>query len=211
MAEEAGNSMGTDGGTVDATGVDAPDAVDVAGKAETRTFTQEDVDRIVRERVARAKTTPPADYEDLKAAAARLAEIEEASKTQAEKDREAREAAERDRDAALERANQRLIHAEVLAEATRQKAMKPEHLHRLIDTEAVTVGDDGQVTGASEAVKAFLEANPEYVGGRPGGSADQGARGGANQVTEAELKSMPWQEVEKARKEGRLKALLGSK
>jgi hypothetical protein len=66
----------------------------------------------------------------------------------------------------------------VLSEATAQKALKPEHLHKLIDTAAVTVDDDGQVTGAEEAVKAFLKANPEYVGtGRANeGSADQGAR-----------------------------------
>jgi hypothetical protein len=52
---------------------------DPSGSGEQpRTFTQEQVDKIVQERLARAKATPPADYEDLKAKAARLDEIEEA-------------------------------------------------------------------------------------------------------------------------------------
>jgi hypothetical protein len=52
---------------------------------EPKTFTQADVDRIVQERLARAKSTPPADYEDLKAKAARLDEIEEAQKSDLQK------------------------------------------------------------------------------------------------------------------------------
>jgi DNA repair ATPase RecN len=52
---------------------------------EPKTFTQADVDRIVQERLARAKSTPPADYEDLKAKAARLDEIEEANKSDLQK------------------------------------------------------------------------------------------------------------------------------
>lgn len=61
-----------------------------SGKAtEPKTFTQEQVDRIVQERLARAKATPPDDYEDLKAKAARLDELEEAQKTELERATEA--------------------------------------------------------------------------------------------------------------------------
>jgi len=52
---------------------------------EPRTFTQEQVDSIVKERLARAKATPPADYDELKAKAARLDEIEDAQKTELER------------------------------------------------------------------------------------------------------------------------------
>ena len=52
---------------------------------EPKTFTQEQVDSIVKERLARAKATPPADYEDLKAKAARLDELEEAQKSELER------------------------------------------------------------------------------------------------------------------------------
>lgn len=205
MAEEtAGDSMGTS----DDTGTAAPPVGDPP--AATRTFSQEDVDRIVQERLARAKSQPPADYEDLKAAAERLKEIEAANKTELEKAQE--RAAELEAQAARvkETADKRLIEAAVLAEGARQNAVKPEHLHKLIDTGEVTVGDDGQVTGVEDAVKAFLDANPEYVGtSRPSGSADQGARdGGKKQLSREALSSMTPEQIVQARREGRLERVL---
>ena len=85
-------------------------------------------------------------------------------------------------------------------------------MHRLIDTDSVTIGDDGQVTGAGEAVKAFLEANPEYVGkGRVVDPVDQGARGTTPGITRDELKNMSTAEIVQAQNEGRLDHLLGAK
>lgn len=177
--------------------------------AADRTFTQEQVDRIVQERLSRAKSTPPSDYEDLKAKAAKLDELEQANATELEKAVARAEKAEAERQSAIEAANKRLVEAAVLAEATAQKAIRPEHLHRLIDTGQVTVGDDGQVTGAKEAVEAFLKANPEYVGSPAGGGADQGAReGGVKQLTRDQLKTMTPEQIVKARQEGRLDSVL---
>ena len=81
MAEETTTTTGqVDGGTAQ-TGT-----ADPSGKAaEPRTFTQEQVDKIVKERLARAKSTPPADYEDLKAKAAKLDEMEDARKSELER------------------------------------------------------------------------------------------------------------------------------
>lgn len=50
-----------------------------------KTFTQEQVDRIVQERLARAKQSVPDDYEALKAKAAKFDEIEEANKSEFDK------------------------------------------------------------------------------------------------------------------------------
>jgi cation transport ATPase len=61
---------------------------------EPKTFTQEQVNRMMQERVARVKSEPPADYEELKAKAARLDEIEEANKSELEKANDARAKAE---------------------------------------------------------------------------------------------------------------------
>ena len=176
-----------------------------------KAFTQADVDRIVQERLARAKSTPPPDYEDLKAKAARLAELEESQQTDLEKALERAKKAEEESARVKEAADRRLIEAAVIAEAAKQSALKPEHLPRLIDTSGVTVGDDGQVTGAGDAVQAFLKANPEYVGGRANGSADQGARGanGVKQLTRDELKSMSPDQILKARREGRTALIEG--
>jgi hypothetical protein len=191
-----------------------------ADAAKPKTFTQAELDRIVQERVARVKSDPPADYEALKASAKELAELKAAGQTELEKanDRvaaaESATAAEKaSAAAALATANERLIQAAVLAQATAQKAITPEHMHKLISTDAVTVGDDGQVTGVEEAVKAFLEANPAHVGNTQGGSsgsADQGARenGGATQLTKAALDTMSPGEIDKAMAEGRLTNVL---
>ena len=182
-----------------------------APKAEERTFTQAELDKIVQDRVARVKREVPDDYEDLRAAAAELAEFKKSQLTELEQAQQAREAAEKAAAEALARANSRLIQAEILREATEQKAIRPEHMHRLIDTEKVTVGDDGQVAGAEEAIKAFLEANPEYVGkGRLTEPVEQGARGTTpTQLTREDLQSMTPEAINKARDEGRLDKLLG--
>lgn len=171
-----------------------------------RTFTQTELDRIVQERVARVKREAPADYEELKAKAEKFDAAEADKLSELEKAQQAREAAEKRAAEALARANKRLVEAAVIAEAAAQNALKPEHMPRLIDTGSVTVGDDGQVTGVQEALKSFLEANPEYVGkGRPAtGSVDQGARGSTPGITREDLAKMSSAEIVKAQQEGRL-------
>ena len=81
MADTTTTTEQMDGSTTKQTGT-----ADPSGKAtEAKTFTQEQVDRIVQERLARAKATPPADYDELKAKAARLDEIEDAQKSELER------------------------------------------------------------------------------------------------------------------------------
>ena len=59
---------------------------DPSGKAtEPKTFTQEQVDKIVQERLKRAKSEKPADYDELKAKAAKLDELEDAQKSELER------------------------------------------------------------------------------------------------------------------------------
>lgn len=57
--------------------------------------TQEDLDRIIQARLARERKNLPTDYDDLKAKAEKLAQIEEANKTEAEKAQERLDAAEK--------------------------------------------------------------------------------------------------------------------
>jgi hypothetical protein len=59
---------------------------------------QEQLDRLIGERINRVKSQF-ADYDDLKAKATKLADLEEANKSEVQKEREAREAAEKERDA----------------------------------------------------------------------------------------------------------------
>lgn len=178
-----------------------------------RTFTQDEVNRMIQDRVARVKREAPEDYADLKAQAAKWAEYEESQKTELEKAQAAAKKAEKEAARAFEAANKRLMDVAIREAGMELKAVKPEHLPRLIDTSSVTVGDDGQVTGASEAVAAFLEANPEYVGKpRVKDPVDLGARGPApGQISREELRSMSPAEIVKAQNEGRLNDVLGIK
>jgi len=56
-----------------------------SGSGDERTFSQDEVNKIVADRLKRAKVTPPADYDELKAKAARLDELEAANKSDLEK------------------------------------------------------------------------------------------------------------------------------
>lgn len=203
MADDAGTDQGAQGGQ--------DQGADSGAAGTDKTFTQADLDRIVQDRLAR-QAKQYEGFDDLKKKATEFDKLQEAQLSELERERKAREKAEQDSAKRIEAANRRLIEAAVLAQATAQKAIKPEHLHRLIDTDKVTVGDDGQVTGADEAVKAFLEANPEYVGKStpPPGAADQGARnGGVKQLTREDIASMSPEQVRSALKEGRLTNVLG--
>ena len=52
---------------------------------EPKTFTQEEVNAIVEKRISRVKSTPPSDYEELKAKAAKYDEAQEAAKSDLQK------------------------------------------------------------------------------------------------------------------------------
>ena len=81
MADNTGTEVNGAQGITTQTG-----AADPSGSGnEPKTFTQEQVNRMIQERIARVKSEPPADYEDLKAKAAKLDEIEDAQKSELER------------------------------------------------------------------------------------------------------------------------------
>lgn len=108
------------------------------------TFSQEDVDRILAERLRRAK---PADYDDLKAKADRLAEIEDAQKTEQQRHAEAAAAAQKERD-------------EARAEALRYRAAAT---HK-IDSDyfdLLGTGSEEQITQRAERIGGLLSENAQ--------------------------------------------------
>lgn len=128
------------------------------------TFTQADIDRIVKDRLERerAKFT---DYDALKAAKAELDTLKAAQMSEDEK-RQVRlkelediaASAQRERDEALKKANDRLIRSAFIAEAAKAGAEHPEDAYRLADTDTVTIGETGEVAGVTEAVAALVKA-----------------------------------------------------
>lgn len=137
------------------------------GKSEPRKleFTQDEFDRIIAERVARAK---PKDYDELVALKAQADAEAEARKTALEKATEARIEAERKAQDRVSAADAKLKRAAVLAEAVAQKAADPEIVALLLATsEEITVDEVGEVSGVREAVKKLLRERPVLAGGAP--------------------------------------------
>jgi hypothetical protein len=95
---------------------------------------------------------------ELRDAQEKLKTIEDAEKSELEKLQERVAAAEEEKTAALERANKNLIRAAVIAEAAHQGAVDPDVVVALVDSEAIEVGEDGEVSGQAAAVAQLLEA-----------------------------------------------------
>lgn len=130
------------------------------GGDEQTTFTQEDVDRIVQERLARAKPKKPADYEDLKAKAARLDEIEAENQSETEKAvRKAREEAEAEVTARFQK--ERVLDKIEVAAAGQFHDVEDARLHLGARAEEF-LDDDGAVDtdAIADAVKALLDEKP---------------------------------------------------
>lgn len=172
-------------------------------------FSQADMDRVVQDRLARAKSDPPADYEDLKAKAAELDKIKDADKTDLEKERTARETAERERDEARTTAKETRLNSAILAEASKadRKVVDPEAVLQLLDRSKLEIDDAGNPTNIAEAMDTLL-AEKKYLAG--GGThvtdVDQGARGNKPQLTSTE--GMSADEIAAAVADGRLDSYL---
>ena len=206
---------------------------DANGAAPERTFTQAELDRIVGQRLAeeRAKF---ADFDALKAKAAKFDEIDAASKTEVERLTQQLAAAQAQAQAATEQSRATLRRAALMSEAAKAQAVDPDVVLALLasdDTIAVT--DDGSVQGAAEAVARLLEAKtylraapvapevtppaaptPPTSGATPPpkGGADGGPKGrpAAGQLSREDLARMTPDQIVAAKAEGRLTSLLGA-
>lgn len=124
--------------------------------------------------------------------------------------------AQKVRDEALATANKRILSAEVRAAAA-GKLNDPSDALAYIDLTSFEVGEDGSVDAdAIGAAVTDLISKKPYLAAQGGrkfqGSADGGARNDATkaaQLTESDLDRMTPEQIDKARKEGRLNDLLG--
>ena len=143
--------------TVNETGEQVP-----AAEGPAKTFTQEQVDSIVRERLARAKATPPDDYEELKAKAAKYDEAQEAAKSELERANERAARAE----AALEEANAKMAHDALVARVARETGVPAGLLHGSTEEELAA-----SAAAIAEYVEARRPAYPRDKGGAAAGGA----------------------------------------
>jgi hypothetical protein len=151
---------------------------------EPKTFTQEQIDKIVKDRLERQRQQF-AGFDDLKKKAEEWDKLQEEQKSELEKANERAVKAEETASTATQRANATLIRAEIISKAAtaageRKAFVDPaDAFAHLRDNGDIKVDDDGNVVGVDEALEALAKSKPHLLAdSRPGGSADGGARGG---------------------------------
>lgn len=165
-----------------------------------RTFTQQEIDAIVADRLARERQKY-ADYGDLQQKAAKLAELEEAQKSELQKAQEAETKARLEAQKAMEKANHRLVQAEFISVASRYGVAHPEDAFSLADRSLVQVDDDGRIDGVEQAVKTLVEAGRLPMTGRPQAANLNGGAGNHERPAD-KAKALTAEESAMARKLG---------
>jgi hypothetical protein len=155
---------------------------------EEKTFSQDDLNRIVEQRLKRERARY-ADYDDLKEAAKKLKELKDAELSEKEKlekriqeleDAEA-EAKQQAQARELE-INEKLIRAEVRLVAGTMGFSTPDDAYALAELADVSVEEDGSVKGVDKALEKLAKAKPYLLDGSDGkslGTPPRGRRGQA--------------------------------
>lgn len=159
FAADDGGAGGSDAGSDDNGGTTGNGGHQNAGEPPTdggKTFTQEDLDRLIQQRLQRERKKWEQQLEE---------ERKKAAMTEAERLKAEKEEAERRAQEAQASANQRLLQAEakVVALELGVKADRIPYVLRLADLSDVEVGDDGNIDAKAlrDAVEAVLRDLPE--------------------------------------------------
>lgn len=166
---QAGAGGGTAAGTQTAGG-------ESQGQTQ-KTFTQDELNAQIGERLARERTKY-ADYDALKTKAAEFDKAAQAQLSETEKLKAllaAEQAGRRDADT---RRVQSLMQVAVMTKAASLGFMNPEDAWLLIDTAALKVEDDGKVSGVDDALKALVTARAYLVKAVAAPNLNSGAGGG---------------------------------
>ncbi|OAK38955.1 scaffolding protein [Bacillus wiedmannii] len=184
-----------------------------------KTFTQEELDEIVKKRLERERNKSAEQYGDYDDVKAKLAEYEKAEeerkkqemteieRLQAEKEEadkkvlEASEAAQK----AQEKANARILNTEIKSIARALDANDPGDVLALLDKSSIQLDESGNYQGVEEAVNALKDSKPwmfkKVVGADAAGGANPGTNPRANEILA----------LEKELEEAKTKALKDSK
>lgn len=198
---------------------DDPDKKPVGTDDPPKTFTQEELDEIVKKRLERERNKSAEQYGDYDDVKAKLAEYEKAEeerkkqemteieRLQAEKEEadkkalEASEAAQK----AQEKANTRILNTEIKSVARAFDANDPGDVLALLDKSTIQLDENGNYQGVEEAVNALKESKPwmfkKVVGADAAGGANPGTNPRANEILA----------LEKELEEAKTKALKNSK
>ena len=164
-----------------------------AAKEFTAITSQEDFDKAIQARIARERAKIPADYDELKANAAKFTEWQESQKTEAQK--------LADRATELERENAELKSGMTRAEVAAAKGV-PVALLTGSTQEELEAAADALIEFRGEQLQASAMQPVPTEGTNLGNP-------GKSQLNDSDIESMSPEEINKARREGRLNKLLG--
>ena len=185
------------------TEVKVDETSDDSGTSAGKTLTQAEVDRIVEQRLARERKRY-ADYDELKAKAKKVDELEAANLSELEKAQKKAEELE----TKLSQKDEMILEAQI-RNAALAKGVDPEGALDALRGSRKELLDPSDMVATMDQL---LEARPNLsVKSNHTPGVDQGARGTkAGQLTAADLDNMSPQEISAARSEGRLQSLLGT-
>ncbi|CAM3640281.1 hypothetical protein [Mesobacillus zeae] len=181
-----------------------------------KTFTQEELDKIVADRIAREKKKLDkyADYDEIKTKASeyekqleekRLAELSEkerlaeiAKKFEAEKS-----ALSAELEATRESMKAEKIRTEFIKVATSNQVAYIDDAFSLADLSAVTIDEDGKVVGMDDAIKALVDNKP-FLLAKKQPTAIGEPTNGTPERTDKTAEQLLHDAAEKARKSGRI-------
>jgi|SRR3990172_7856475 len=130
--------------------------------APEKTFTQAELDAIVRDRLKREKEKF-ADYDQLKTAATKLAEIEQSQLSETEKLTRKLAELETAKTQAETRARETLIRSKVISEAARLNFNDPEDAYNFIKITEIEFADNGEPKNVAELVKVLAESRKYLI------------------------------------------------
>ena len=156
---------------------------------DTKTFTQDEIDRIIQNRLARERKQWEAQLEE---------EKKKAAMTEAERLKAEKEEAEKRAQDAMSKANELLLKAEVKQAAVDLGIVDPDAAYALMERENVEV-NDGAITGVKEALTQLLEAKPwlKRAPGKPGVGTPSNPDPAPTTYTRAQLAKMSTDEINK--------------
>lgn len=180
---------------------------------EQQTAVDAEVEKRLGASMAKKIAAEQKKWEKAAAEKAEREKMDDAERAKAEKADAEKAAAEK-----VSGANARLVKAEAksAALAAGVKADRVDRFLRNVDLDDIEVDDDGKIDEAAvgKAVKQALDDVPEFKGGASNGKG--GASGGdfggdakPAQLTHDQLKGMTPKEITEAKKEGKLRDLLG--
>jgi len=225
MADEAtATTSTTDGAAAETSGDSTEATATEATTAATEATAEQGADEALGDAGKKALDAMKAERKaarDEAAAAKRERDALQAKLDGKEAEHQAAQEAQRVKDEALAAANERILKAEVRAAAA-GKLADPKDALRFLDMSEFEVGADGEVDSSqvAKAIDDLITTKP-YLAAQGGqrfqGGADGGARNGSDQpgqLTDADVKKLyaekRYDEIDKARQEGRLNKLLGA-